>query len=130
MPPPLTNTTNQPIESDVWGTVVFYLDGRIRELLADGNSTWNLDFYNGMQNPNKTSPNAYNNTAYLRARVYTNGSYVLNFSNGEVQNFINSTNWNKFYFNKKPEFTRLILNRQVNPDGSVLIKFLNSSIRY
>lgn len=109
---------------------MFYLDGRIRELLADGNSTWNLDFYNGMQNPNKTSPNAYNNTAYLRARVYTNGSYVLNFSNGEVQNFINSTNWNKFYFNKKPEFTRLILNRQVNPDGSVLIKFLNSSIRY
>ncbi len=78
------NITTQPIESEVWGTVVFYLDGRIRELLANGNSTWNLEFYNANQNPNITNLTSYNNTAYIRARVYTNGSYVLNFSNGEV----------------------------------------------
>jgi len=53
IPPP--NATVVPIFSDVWGTVVFYLDGRIRELFADGNSTWNYDFYNGAQNPNLTS---------------------------------------------------------------------------
>ena len=128
IPPP--NSSVVPILSDVWGTVVFYLDGRIRELLADGNSTWNLDFFNRAQNPNTSSPNNYNNTAYLRVRVYTNGSYVLNFSNGEVQNFIDKSDWNRFYFNRKPELTRQMVRRQVNTDGSVLIRFFNSSLRY
>ena len=84
VPPPPMNITTQPVESEVWGTVVFYLDGRIRELLADGNSTWNLEFYNANQNRNITNLTSFNNTAYIRARVYTNGSYVLNFFNGEV----------------------------------------------
>jgi len=53
IPPP--NATIDPILSDVWGTVVFYLDGRIRELMANGNSTWNFDFFNRAQNPNTTS---------------------------------------------------------------------------
>jgi hypothetical protein len=83
---------------------VFYLDGRIRELKADGTSAWILDFYNKGQNPNYTSPSEYNNTAFLKARVFTNGSYVLSFSNGEVQRFLGQSDWNKFYFTMKPVF--------------------------
>ena len=93
-----------PVLSDVWGTVVFYLDGRIRELKADGNSTWILDFYNKAQNPNFTSIADYNNTAFLKVRVFTNGSYVLTFANGDVQSYLGQSDWNKFYFTKKPDF--------------------------
>jgi hypothetical protein len=83
---------------------VFYLDGRIRELKADGNSTWILDFYNKAQNPNFTSIADYNNTAFLKVRVFTNGSYVLTFANGDVQSYLGQSDWNKFYFTKKPDF--------------------------
>jgi len=89
----------------VWGTVIFYLDGRIRELKADGNSTWILDFYNKVQNPNYTSIADYNNTAFLKVRVFTNGSYVLTFTNGEIQSYMGQSDWNKFYFTNKPDLT-------------------------
>jgi hypothetical protein len=39
---------------DPWGTVVFYLDGRVRELKVDGSDTWDMQFYNPQQNPNTT----------------------------------------------------------------------------
>jgi len=127
---PVLSTNVQPVISDVWGTVVFYHDGRIRELLAGGNSTWNLDFFNRAQNPNITSLNSTNNTAYLRIRVYTNGSYVLNFSNGNVESYLTETNWNKFYFNKKSDYARQIVVRQLNPDGYTQIEFLNGTDRW
>lgn len=127
---PALSTNVQPVISDVWGTVVFYLDGRIRELLAGGNSTWNLDFFNRAQNPNITSLNSTNNTAYLRIRVYTNGSYVLNFSNGIVESYLTESNWNKFYFNKKPDYARQIVVRQLNPNGYTQIEFLNGTVRW
>jgi hypothetical protein len=36
-----------------WGTVFFYADGRIKEILPNGAVYWNYKFYDPKQNPNR-----------------------------------------------------------------------------
>jgi len=43
---------------------------------------------------------------------------------------LTETNWNKFYFNKKPDYARQIIVRQLNRDGYTQIEFLNGTVRW
>jgi hypothetical protein len=62
--------------------------------------------------------------------VFTNGSYELMWGSGDFQSFLGFTDWVKFYYNKKPEFARQIVQSQVNADGSRLYRYLNGTFRY
>jgi hypothetical protein len=78
---------------------VFYYDGRVRELLADGTVKDDLKFYNAPPNiTNSTTNTTFNNTYFLKIRVYTNGSYIEYWSSGVVMDYSAQTNWFKYYF--------------------------------
>ena len=86
-------------ESKPWGIIYFYMDGRIREILANGTSRWNNNFYDFSANPNTTFPtSSKNNTVHLKVQVWTNGSYIMNWIDGTQDSFIESSDWTKVYF--------------------------------
>lgn len=87
-----------PYPSKPWGSVFFYMDGRIRENLANGTNIWNDQFYDSSANPNTTSNSSYNSTAHLKIRVFMNGSFILNWANGDVEDNMWDDTWAKFYF--------------------------------
>jgi hypothetical protein len=83
---------------------VFYYDGRVRELTADGKVKDDLKFYNGPANA--TANVTLNNTFFLKIRVFNNGSYVEYWSSGIVNDYSSKTDWFKYYFIKKPLYAR------------------------
>jgi len=110
---------------------VFYYDGRVRELLADGTVKDDWKFYNRPLNvTNSTSNKTLNNTFFLKIRVFTNGSYVEFWSSGIVNDYSARTNWFKYYFIQKPLYARQIVTSDTNTDGSTVLTFLNKTSRY
>lgn len=110
---------------------MFYYDGRVRELLADGTVKDDWKFYNGPLNvTNSTSNKTLNNTFFLKIRVFTNGSYVEFWSSGVVNDYSARTNWFKYYFIQKPLYARQIVTSDTNTDGSTFLTFLNKTSRY
>lgn len=110
---------------------MFYYDGRVRELLADGTVKDDWKFYNGPLNvTNSTSNKTLNNTFFLKIRVFTNGSYVEFWSSGVVNDYSGRTNWFKYYFIQKPLYARQIVTSDTNTDGSTVLTFLNKTSRY
>jgi hypothetical protein len=74
------------------------MDGRIRELLANGTSRWNIKYFDISANPNMTSNSSVNSTVHLKVKVWTNGSYILGWMDGWQDPHMNETNWSKVYF--------------------------------
>jgi len=94
------------------------MDGRIRELLANGTSVWNEQFYSPSINPNITSNSSMNNSVHLKVQVWTNGSYILNWIDGTSESFMDESSWPKVYFYRKAEFARQIKTLEEFDDGS------------
>lgn len=84
------------------------MDGRIRENLANGRNIWNNQFYDSIVNPDTKNSSSLNSTFHLKIRVYLNGSYILNWANGDVEDFILEENWAKYYFQNKANLARQI----------------------
>jgi hypothetical protein len=89
----------------------------VRELLADGKVKDDWQYY--INAANATSNKTLNSSFFLKIRVNTNGSYIEYWSNGIVNDYSSLTNWNKYYFVKKPEYARQIINRILYTDGSI-----------
>ena len=82
------------------------MDGRIRELLANGTSRWNTQYFDMSANPNTTNSSSVNNTYHLKVQVWTNGSYILNWIDGNQESYMWDTNWPKVYFYRRAEFAK------------------------
>jgi hypothetical protein len=110
-------------------TAFFFMDGRIKEARPNNAFNWDNSFYNKFANPNKTSNSSYNSTSHLKIRVFTNGSYILYWADGSVEDFLNRTDWNQFYFQKKGDLARQMRRVDVLSNGFTQITFLNNTIR-
>ncbi len=106
------------------------MDGRIREILANGTSNQNNQFYDSSANPNTTQALSFNASAHLKIRVFMNGSYIMYWANGDVEDYMWSNNWAKFYFLQKGELARQIRQTEFFDDGSRQIQFFNGTVRY
>jgi len=125
----LQTTANTSANGTALFTAFFFMDGRIKEARPDLSFSWDYSFYNAFANPNKTSNTSYNGTYHLKIRVFTNGSYILNWADGSVEDFSNRTDWNQFYFQKKGDFARQMRRVDALSGGFTQITFLNNTIR-
>ena len=107
------------------------MDGRIRELLANGTSVWNKQFFNPSLNPNKSDYQSVNSTYHLKVQVWTNGSYIISWVDGTLEDYTWDINWPKVYYYKKAEFALQMKSVVENAfDKSKVIQFLNGTQRY
>ena len=68
-------TTEIDPASLVYGTVYFYMDGRIKEVLPNGAIYWNLKYYDVNQNPN--ADGSMNSSFHLRVKYNSeDGSFT------------------------------------------------------